>query len=177
MEWTIDQAHSSIEFAVRHMGIATVRGTFGTFEATPALNEDGVLTGVTATIDVASLDTGVQQRDDHLRSPDFFDVAQFPKMEYRSMKVQSLGARHYRVNGDLTMKGVTHPVTLDVEVSEPVQDPWGNQRIGAEISGKLNRTTWGLKWNQVLEAGSLLVGEDVKISMEMQVVAQAPAGV
>lgn len=177
MQWTVDPTHSSIEFAVRHMGIATVRGTFGTFDVTPVLNEQGVLIDVTATIDVRSLDTGVDQRDEHLRSADFFDVAQFPEMTYRSTKVEHLGRERYRVSGDLTIKGVTHPVALDVETSEQVKDPWGNQRIGAAITAKLNRTRWGLTWNQVLEAGSLLVGEEVKISMEMQVVAPAEAGV
>jgi len=177
MQWTVDPTHSSIEFAVRHMGIATVRGTFGTFDVMPVLNEQGMLTDVTATVDVGSLDTGVDQRDEHLRSPDFFDVAQHPEMTYRSTKVENLGGGRYRVSGDLTIRGITHPVALDVETSEQVKDPWGNQRIGAEITAKLNRTKWGLTWTQVLEAGSLLVGEEVKISMEMQVVAQVEAAV
>lgn len=177
MQWNLDTGHSSIEFGVRHMGISTVRGRFTKFEAMPELNEDGLLTGVAATIDVASIDTGVQQRDDHLRSPDFFDAAQYPTMEFRSTDVERRNGRSYRVTGDLTMKGVTHPVTLDVEVSEPVKDPWGNERVAAEATGKLDRTKWGLKWNQVLEVGSLLVGEEVKFTIAVQVVAQVPATV
>jgi len=177
MQWDLDTGHSSIEFGVRHMGISTVRGRFTTFEATPELSDTGVLTGVSATIDVASIDTGVQQRDDHLRSPDFFDAAQYPSMEFRSTEVERLNGRRYRVTGELTMKGLTHPVTLDVEVSEPVKDPWGNERVAAEAVGKLDRTNWGLKWNQVLEVGSLLVGEEVKFTIAVQAVAQVPAAV
>ncbi|MBE0594886.1 MAG: YceI family protein [Gemmatimonadales bacterium] len=177
MQWNIDAGHSSIEFGVRHMGISTVRGRFTQFEATPELNEAGILAGVSATLDVASIDTGVEQRDDHLRSPDFFDVAQHPTMEFRSTKVERRDGRSYRVSGDLTMKGVTRPVTLDVEVSEPVKDPWGNKRVAAEATGKLDRTAWGLKWNQVLEFGALLVSEEVKFTIAVQAVAQVPAAV
>ena len=177
MQWNLDTGHSSIEFAVRHMGISTVRGRFTRFDATPELNEAGILTGVSATIDVASIDSGVQQRDDHLRSADFFDAAEHPAMEFRSTTVERRDGRTYRVIGDLTMKGVTHPVTLDVEVSEPVKDPWGNTRVAAEASGRLDRTKWGLKWNQVLEVGSLLVSEEVRFTIAVQAVAPVPAGV
>ena len=177
MQWNLDASHSSIEFGVRHMGISTVRGRFTKFEANPELNEAGILTGVSATIDVASIDTGVKQRDDHLRSPDFFDAAQYPTMEFRSTGVEHLDGRSYRVTGDLTMKGVSNTVTLEVAVSTPVKDPWGNERVAAEATGKLDRTKWGLKWNQVLEVGSLLVGEEVKFTIAVQAVAQVPATV
>ena len=177
MQWNLDTGHSSIEFGVRHMGISTVRGRFTKFEATPELNEAGILTGVSATIDVASVDTGVDQRDEHLRSPDFFDAAQYPTMEFRSTAVERRDGRSYRLTGDLTMKGVTHPVTLDVEVSEPVKDPWGNKRVAAEATGKLDRTAWGLQWNQMLEFGALLVSEEVRFTIAVQAVAPVPAAV
>ena len=177
MQWNIDSTHSSIEFGVKHMGISTVRGRFREFSGSVDLDEDGVLRGVDATIAAPSIDTGVGQRDDHLRSPDFFDVARFPTITFQSTRVERVGEGRYRVTGDLTMHGHTHPVTFEVEVAEPVKDPWGNQRVAASVSGKLNRKDWGLTWNQVLELGALVVGEDVTFTFDVEAVAPQPAAV
>lgn len=177
MQWSIDSSHSSIEFAVRHMGIATVRGRFRKFDGAVELDEDHRLRGVQVSIDAASIDTGVEQRDNHLRSPDFFDVARYPTIQFRSTGIERRSGGGYRLTGDLTMHGQTRPVTFDVEASEPVKDPWGNQRVAAEATGKLNRKDWGLTWNQVLEFGALMVGEDVKFTLEIEAVAPQLAAV
>ena len=177
MQWNIDTTHSSVEFGVKHMGISTVRGRFRESSGSVELDEDGVLRGVDATIAAQSIDTGVGPRDDHLRSPDFFDVARFPAIRFRSTRVEQPGQGRYRVTGDLTMHGHTNPVTFEVEVAEPVKDPWGNQRVAASVTGTLNRKTWGLSWNQVLELGALMVGENVKFTFDVEAVAPQPATV
>jgi polyisoprenoid-binding protein YceI len=112
----------------------------------------------------------VDRRDEHLRSPDFFHVEQFPEMTYRSTSVERLGGNRYRVTGELTIKDQTRPVTLDVEVEEPFNDPFGNERVGLTATGRLNRKDWGLTWNQMLEAGRLLVGDDIKLEIESALV-------
>jgi polyisoprenoid-binding protein YceI len=177
MQWSIDAAHSTVEFRVRHMGIATVRGQFKTFEATAELDDEGALQGLEATIDVKSIDTGVEQRDNHLRSPDFFDVDRFGAITFRSTGVEADGANRYQVTGDLTIREVTRPVALAIEVTDIVIDPWGNRRIAGEASTVINRKDFGLTWNQVLEMGALLVGEDVKVHLEVEAVAPQEAAV
>ena len=177
MQWTIDQTHSSIEFGVKHLGISTVRGRFREFSGAVDLDEDGVLRGVEATIAARSIDTGVGPRDDHLRSADFFDVERFPTITFQSTRIEPLAEARYRLSGDLTMHGQTQPVTFDVAVAEPVRDPWGNQRLAASVAGKLNRKTWGLTWNQVLELGALMVGEEVTFAFDVEAVAPQPAAV
>lgn len=177
MQWDIDTAHTSIAFAVRHLGIATVRGRFRTFAGSVQLNDDGSLRGATMTIDAASIDSGVDQRDDHLRSADFFDVASHPSITFQSTHVQRARDNRYRVTGNLTMRGATHPVTLDLEVENEVRDPWGNRRVAATARGTLDRTTWGLTWNQLLELGGFAVSEEVKLELEVQAVAPQPAAV
>lgn len=173
MHWNIDTTHSSVDFGVKHLGISTVRGRFREFTGSVELDEDGVLRGVAATIAAQSIDTGVEQRDNHLRSPDFFDAARFPTIEFRSTRIEALPQGRYRVTGDLTMRGQAHPVTFDVEAAQPVTDPWGNRRAAATVSGTLNRKTWGLTWNQVLEFGALAVGEEVKFTIDVEAVAPA----
>ena len=169
-DWTIDSSHSSIDFKVRHMGLAFVRGRFTSFEG-KATTERGELKAVEATIDAASIDTNDEKRDGHLRSPDFFDVETFPQITFESTRVEKAGRDTYRVTGDLSMRGQTHPVTFEAEVGDPVKDPWGMTRAAATVKGKLNRTKWGLKWNQVLEAGSLLVGEEISFDFDVQATA------
>lgn len=175
MQWNIDTTHSSVEFGVKHLGISTVRGRFREFTGAVDLDEDGVLRGVEATITAQSIDTGVEQRDQHLRSPDFFDAARFPTLEFRSTRIEPQGQGRYRVTGDLTMRGQTHPVTLEVEAADPVKDPWGNRRSAATASGRLNRKDWGLTWNQVLEFGGLAVAEEVRLTLDVEAVAPQPA--
>jgi polyisoprenoid-binding protein YceI len=172
--WNIDPAHSSIEFAVRHMGIVTVHGRFGQFSGIVELDEDGALRGVDVTIDAASITTGVEQRDAHLRSKDFFDVATYPTLTFYATAVLGGGGGDgsYEVQGDLTLLGQTRPVTLAAEVAPPVTDPWGKQRVGS-ATGKLDRRRWGLTWNQALEAGGLLVSDEVRFTLDVQAVAPA----
>jgi polyisoprenoid-binding protein YceI len=173
MQWTLDPNHSGVEFSIRHMGIATVRGRFKRFTASVETDDRGTLRALAARIEAASIDTGVEQRDAHLRSPDFFDVARFPTLEFRSTAIEPRGTGSYGVSGTLTMHGQTHPVTFDVEAPAPITDPWGNQRIAGSANGSLKRTTWGLAWNQALEFGGWLVGEDVRFTIELQAVAGA----
>ncbi|HEU4565118.1 MAG TPA: YceI family protein [Gemmatimonadaceae bacterium] len=177
MRWTLDTDHSSIDFAVRHMAIATVRGRFRSFEGTVETREDGTIERVEVTIDAASIDTGVKQRDDHLRSPDFLDAASHPTLTYRATRAQPLGGGRHRVEGELTIRGVTQPVPLEIEVTPAVKDPWGNTRAAATGTGSLDRTRFGLAWNQALEMGGVLVANEVKFTVEVEAVAGAGAEV
>lgn len=172
MQWAIDPSHSSIEFKVRHMAISTVKGSFNTFSGT-AQTENGVIKRVEAEIDAASIHTNDEKRDGHLRSADFFDVATYPKITFKSTNVEHDGDE-YKITGDLTMHGQTHPITFTAEVGEPITDPYGLTRAGANVRGKFNRTDWGLQWNQVLEAGGLMVGEEVKFDFDLEATAQQP---
>jgi polyisoprenoid-binding protein YceI len=176
MAWDVDLAHSSLEFAVRHMVVSTVKGAFGEF-AVEARVDDQDLARSTGTVkvNVASLDTREPRRDAHLRSADFFDVEHFPTMTYAVKSVEQDGDE-YLIIGDLTIRDITRQVALTAEVSGPVSDPFGGTRIGVSAAGKLNRHDFGLDWNVVTDAGGLLVGDDVKISVEAEFVqAQTPA--
>jgi polyisoprenoid-binding protein YceI len=168
--WKIDPAHSAAEFKVKHMMISNVKGSFSGVDG--VLNEnpsDHSLSNVQATIDVNTLSTGDVQRDRHLKSADFFELEKFPAMTFKSTSVKKKGEGEYAVSGDLTLHGVTKPVTFDVEgPSAPGKDPWGNTRIGLSATTKINRKDFGLSWNAALETGGILVGEDVAISLEVQ---------
>lgn len=168
--WNIDASHSSIDFKVRHMGISTVKGSFRNFEGQAEL-EDNVLKGLQATVKVESVDTNDDKRDAHLRSADFFDADNYPTMTIKSTSVNSTGNGSYKVTADVTIKEETHPVIFDVELDAPITDPWGMTRAAANVKGSLNRTKWGLTWNQVLEAGRLLVSDEVKFDFDIQAVA------
>jgi polyisoprenoid-binding protein YceI len=176
MAWDVDLAHSSLEFAVRHMVVSTVKGTLSDFTVEAHVDdEDLTRSSGVVKVNVASLDTREPRRDAHLRSADFFDVERFPTMTYLVKSVEQDGDE-YRIVGDLTIRDVTREVPLTAEVSGPVTDPFGGTRIGVSASGKLNRHDFGLDWNVVTEAGGLLVGDDVKISVEAEFVqVQAPA--
>lgn len=166
MQWVIDPAHSQIQFSVKHLGISTVRGTFGQF--TGAIEEEnGQAKGVTVEIDVNSIDTGNEQRDGHLRSADFFDVENHPKASFALTKFERAGDE-VTATGDLTIRGTTKPVTLKGEIGGPAKDPWGNQKVSATLETKIPRKEWGLVWNVALEAGGVLVSEDVKLSIDIQ---------
>ena len=165
--WTADLGHSSVEFAVKHLMVSTVKGRFATFGAS-ITTANGVLTRISAEIDPASIQTGIEQRDAHLRSADFFDVEQYPKMAFVSREVIANGNGEYTVKGELTMRGVTKPVTFAVEVEgTEIKDPWGNRRVGATATGKLSRKEWGLIWNQALEFGGVAVSDEVKFTLEI----------
>ena len=175
----IDPSHSSLEFAVKHMMVTTVRGRFTEYAGRVEVDDVDRPREVTGTfsIQAASLTTGNEQRDAHLRSADFFDTEQHPEITFQSTSVEPAGGSRYLVTGDLTMRGVTRPVTLEVDVAEPFNDPWGNQRVAIAARGQLDRTQWGLTWNQTLEAGRLLVGENVTITAEVALVRPVAAPV
>jgi polyisoprenoid-binding protein YceI len=165
--WTADLGHSSVEFAVKHLMVSTVKGRFANFSAS-ITTTDGVLTSIVAEIDPASIHTGIDQRDAHLRSADFFDVERFPKLAFVSREVTPKGDGEYTVQGDLTMRGETKPVTFTVEVEgSEIRDPWGNRRVGATATGKLSRKEWGLIWNQALEFGGVAVSDEVKFTLNI----------
>lgn len=173
--WTVDPFHSSVGFAVRHMGLSTVRGTFQKFSATIDMGRDLAPVRVEATIDPASIATGVERRDNHLRSPDFFDVARYPQMSFASTRITPVAPNRYRVEGNLTMRGESRPVTLTLETTgNVVVDMDGKARTSGILSGTLNRKDWGLTWNRALELGGVLVGEDVTLAIEVQAVAPTP---
>jgi polyisoprenoid-binding protein YceI len=168
-EYTIDPAHSNAMFAVKHMMVSTVRGGFGKVQGTLNLDEKDISkSSVTATIDTASIDTDQPKRDDHLRSPDFFDAQNYPNITFKSTKVQK-AKNGLKVTGDLTIRDVTKAVVLEVEgPTKPVKDPSGNMKIGAAATTKVNRQDFGLKWNAPIEAGGVVVGDEVKISLDLE---------
>ena len=172
MKWNIDPSHSTAEFSVRHLMITNVKGRFGKLEGSVNYDpEKPEASQIDVTIDATSIDTRDEKRDAHLRSPDFFDVEKFPSLTFKSTSVKKTDDG-FAATGDLTIHGVTKPVTLEVEgPSEVTKDPWGNQRIGASATAKVNRKDWGLNWNAALETGGVLVGETVKISLEVSLVA------
>lgn len=167
--WNLDKSHSNITFSVRHMMIANVRGSFTEFDAAVTADpQDPTTATATITIDVASIDTKDAGRDGHLKSPDFFNVEQFPNMTFKVTKVTSKGGEDYDITGDLTILGVTKPVTLSGEISGPAKDPWGNEKIAVSASGSLSRSDFGLSWNAVLETGGVLVSDTIKLNVELQ---------
>jgi polyisoprenoid-binding protein YceI len=168
-EWKLDSSHTRIGFTVPHLVISSVEGRFK--GATAKINlDDADLTKseVSVEIDAASVDTDEAKRDEHLKGPDFFDAKKFPKLTFKSTKVTKNGAG-YKLTGNLTIRDVTKPVTLEGTVSAPVKTPWGNQVRAAKLSGKIKRTDFGLKWNKGLETGGVLVGEDVTINISAEV--------
>jgi polyisoprenoid-binding protein YceI len=173
--WNLDPAHSVAEFKVKHMMISNVKGSFSGLSGVLKLDEtDRTHSTVEVSIPSASLKTGDDQRDGHLKSAGFFDVEKFPTLTFKSTNIDSTGGPDYAVSGDLTLHGVTKSITLVVEdVSEPSKDPWGNQRIGLSAATKINRKDFGLTWNSPLEAGGVLVGEDVIISLDIQFIKAA----
>lgn len=177
MNWDIDSSHSTVEFSVRHLGLASVKGTFHTLRGQVDVDEADLTRSTgRVEIEVASIDTRDEKRDAHLRSADFFDVDRHPTATFQTSAIRRLRAERYEVEGELTIHGVTRPVTLEAEVSEFITDPWGNRRAAVEVNGEINRVDFGLGWNQVLEAGRLLVGEKVKLHAATEVVlAQAVA--
>lgn len=172
--WEIDSSHSGIHFSVRHLVIAKVRGQFGRWTGTlvvPDGNFDRASLDVT--IDPASIDTGVSDRDTHVRSADFLDVERFPEMTFKATMVEAAGTGRLRVAGQLTIKDVTRDVPLDVEHHGLVKDPWGNERAAFTAKTSINRSDFGLTWNQVLETGGLAVGDRIDIEIEIEAVKQA----
>ena len=171
--WQVDPAHTHVEFAVKHLMIATVRGRFSDVSGTVIVPDgDFSRAQVEATVSVASVDTREPQRDAHLKSPDFFEVDKYPTMTFRSRRVEnaSRDTNQYRLIGELTLHGVTKEVALNVTLEGIAKDPYGNNRAGFSATGKLSRKDFGLGWNQLLETGGVVVGDEVKISIDSQVV-------
>ena len=170
--YQIDASHSVVEFVVRHLGLAKVRGRFNTFEGTINVAEDITESSVNVSIESASIDTRDAGRDEHLRSPDFLDAPSNPQLTFRSTKVTDKGG-DWVVEGDLSIAGQTRPVALNVEFEGSAVDPWGGTRIGFSAETKINREDFGLTWNQALETGGWLVGKDVKIELSVEGVQEA----
>ena len=169
--YNVDPSHSSVGFEVKHMGIATVRGRFGTFEGKiDATGDAPVLEG---TVDVATIDTGDANRDGHLKGPEFFDADQQPKISFHSTATEVGGAGDITLAGEITIKGTTKPIQLTGEIAENGQDPWGNERIGLELTSTIDRRDFDLKWNQTLPNGNLLVANEVKLLVSVSAVKTA----
>jgi polyisoprenoid-binding protein YceI len=176
-EWKLDPAHSAAHFSVRHLMISNVRGEFTKIGGSVLLNPgDLTKSSVDVTIEAASLSTREPQRDEHLRSADFFDVAKYPTLTFRSKRIEKDGEEYFKVTGDLTIHGVTKDVTFAIEGPTPsVKDPWGNIRAGITGTTKINRKDFGLVWNGLTETGGVMVGDEVKINIEAELIQQAPA--
>jgi polyisoprenoid-binding protein YceI len=170
--YAIDPAHTTTAFIVRHMMIAKVRGHFNAVTGTIVLGAGNVPESIEASIDVASIDTREPQRDGHLKSADFFDAEKFPQITFRSLRVEGSGTS-FKVFGDLTIHGTTREVVLDTTFEGAGTDPWGNARVGFEATTKISRADFGLAWNQALETGGVLVGDEVKIELSVEATAQA----
>ena len=167
--WEIDPAHSSIQFGVRHLMISTVKGKFPKFTATAVADEkEPTRAVVEASIDTASIDTGEAKRDEHLRGPDFFDVAKYPTITFKSTKIEPAGDHRYKLHGDLSMHGVTKPVVLDVEATQQVKGMRGETRAGARATTKVNRKDFGINWSKTMDGGGVVVGDDVDVTIEVE---------
>jgi polyisoprenoid-binding protein YceI len=172
--WNIDANHSEVGFAVKHLMVATVKGSFRRFSGHVVLDEANITNSVIeAEIDASSIDTRQEQRDGHLRSADFFETEKYPTITFRSTKVEQVRHGYYQATGSLTIRDITREVVLDVEETGRGGDPWGNQRIGFNARTTINREDFGLTWNQALETGGVLVGKDVRITLDVQIVKQA----
>lgn len=170
--YEIDTSHSVVEFQVRHLGLAKVRGRFNDFSGTIEITDDPLQSRVDVVIEAASIDTRDENRDNHLRTPDFLEVENHPTLEFHSTEV-SLDDDRATVRGDLTVRGVTRPVTLELEFEGSAIDPWGNKRLGCSATTDVNREDFGLTWNQALETGGWLVGKTVRIDLSVEAVKTA----
>jgi polyisoprenoid-binding protein YceI len=168
--WEVDPSHSTVQFVSRHLMVAKVRGGFDDFSGSIEVAEKLEDSSVRASIVAASIDTGDTKRDEHLRSPDFLDVDNFPAIEFRSTEVRSVNGDRWQLGGELSIRGITRPVTLDVDFNGTIVDPWGKQRLVFSAVTTVNREDFGLTWNQALESGGVLVGKDVRLELEVEAV-------
>jgi polyisoprenoid-binding protein YceI len=171
--WTVDPVHSSVGFAVKHLGIATVRGKFDEFEGTLEIGENDESARAYGTVQGVSVNTNDAGRDQHLRSADFFGVEQNPELRFESTDISQVDEDSFDISGNLTMNGVTHPVTLKAEVQGTEIDPWDNERVALEVRGQLNRGDWNMTFNQALGSGNLLVGEKVRLELDISAIKQS----
>jgi polyisoprenoid-binding protein YceI len=168
--WKLDPTHSAVEFSAKHLMITTVKGRITDVEGMIHIDEQNPRnSSVEVTLKAASLDTRTDQRDQHLRSADFLDVEKFPEIRFRSTGIEG-DKKRFKLTGDLTIRDVTRPITLDGEFEGETRDPWGGQRVGFSAKGKIDRRDFGLTWNQALETGGVVVGNDIKLSLEVQAV-------
>ena len=170
--WQVDGAHSGVEFGIKHLLITTVKGTFGNFEGTIDVAEDGTA-HANGVIRADSIDTNEPTRDEHLRSPDFFDAADFPEIAFESTEIGGVEGNTFRVVGDLTIRGTTRPIELEATFEGAATDPWGQERIGLTVRGQLDPSDYGVDWNQELESGGNLVGDRVDFTANISAVKQA----
>ena len=168
--WTVDAAHSKVGFAVKHLGIATVRGEFKEFEGTLEIGDDLASSRAFGTVKTASIDTGESARDDHLRSPDFFNAEANAEITFESTSIEQVDEDMLKVTGRLTINGITNEETFHAELQGTETDPWGNDRVGLEVTGQLNRGDYDMKFNQVLGSGNTLVSDKVKIAIDVSAV-------
>lgn len=172
--WTLDNMHTSVTFKVRHLVISSVTGTFKTFEGTVESDKNDFTDArIRFSADIDSIDTGVEQRDNHLKSPDFFDAAGHPKLNFVSTGIEKTSDSDYKIKGDLTIRGTTKPVVLDAEFGGVQNDMYGRTVAGFEMTGKIDRQQFGLHWSAVTEAGSIVAGNDVKITISAELIKQA----
>jgi polyisoprenoid-binding protein YceI len=168
--WTLDPAHSRVGFEISHLVVSTVSGYFKDVTGTIALDEANLThSNVAITVQAKSIDTGEPKRDEHLRSADFFDVAKYPLITFQSTKITRAGGTKYKLTGDLSLHGVSKPVTLDANVTEPIKTPWGTMARGVKASGKIKRSDYGLTWNKALETGGFVVGNDVTLNIQVEI--------
>jgi polyisoprenoid-binding protein YceI len=165
--WTVDTSHSRVGFVVRHLMVAKVRGNFTDFSAEITIDDDKLLSSVVASVQAASINTNDEGRDAHLRGADFFDVEQFPTLDFRSTSVEASGS-DYLLHGELTIHGVTRPVTFELEFDGVARDPWGNTKAGFTAETEISRKDFGLEWNTALETGGVVVGDKVKLQLEIE---------
>jgi polyisoprenoid-binding protein YceI len=170
--WAVDPVHSTVGFSVKHLGIATVRGQFDEFEGTLEIGEGDETARAYGTVQGVSINTNDAGRDEHLRSADFFGVEQNPELSFESTGIEHVDEDSFEVAGNLSMNGVTKPITLKAEVQGTETDPWGNERVALEVTGTLNRGDWNMTFNQALGSGNLLVGEKVKLVLDIAAVKQ-----
>jgi polyisoprenoid-binding protein YceI len=168
--WSVDPIHSTVGFSVKHLGIATVRGKFEDFEGTLEIGENDESARAYGTVQGVSINTGDAGRDEHLRSADFFGVEQNPELRFESTGTEQVDEDTFEIAGDLTMNGVTRSIALTAEVQGEETDPWGNERVALEVTGQLNRGDWDMTFNQALGSGNLLVGEKVKLQLDIAAV-------
>jgi len=170
--WVLDTTHTDVSFTARHLMVTKVRGRFPVQSGTVTIAENPLESSVVAVIDVAGVNSGEPGRDDHLRNADFFEVETYPTITFRSTKVEDAGDGEYRVTGDLTIKDVTRPVTLDLEYLGTIASPWGDQRAGFSASAEISRKDWGLEYNMALEAGGVVIGDKIRLNIEAEAILQ-----
>lgn len=172
-KWVIDPAHTEVHFKVKHLVISTVTGSFEKFDGSLTTSEDDFSDAeVEFSADVNSINTNAPDRDAHLKSPDFFDAANFPKLTFKSKKITKTGDDEYKLTGDITIRGTTKEITLDVTFGGTIKDPWGNTKAGFEITGKLNRKDFGLHWSAITETGGVVVADEVKLALNVELAKQ-----